>query len=94
MNSYSVIIKPLITEKSTTIRERDNKVCFIVRRDSNRVEIKSAVESALNVKVAKVNVLNMVGKTKRLNRFEGKRSDWKKAIVTLQKGEKVDFFEG
>ncbi len=94
MNSHDVILRPLITEKSTAVREQYNKVCFVVRENANRVQIKSAVESALNVKVKKVNVMNMVGKTKRLNRFVGKRPDWKKAIVTLHEGEKVDFFEG
>lgn len=94
MNPHDLIVRPLITEKSTVVREKSNKVCFVVRRDANRVVIKLAVEAALNVKVKKVNVLNMLGKTKRLNRFEGKRPDWKKAIVTLQEGEKVDFFEG
>lgn len=94
MNPHDLIVRPLITEKSTAIREQSNKICFVVRRDANRVSIKSAVESALNVKVKKVNILNMIGKTKRLNRFEGKRPDWKKAIVTLEAGEKVDFFEG
>ncbi len=94
MNSHDLIMRPLVTEKSTAMREDENKVCFVVRREVNRVEIKSAIETTLKVKVKKVNVLNMTGKTKRLNRFVGKRTDWKKAIVTLQEGEKVDLFEG
>ena len=94
MNVHDLILRPLVTEKSTAMREDENKVCFVVRRDANRVEIKTAIEATLNVKVKKVNVLNMTGKTKRLNRFVGKRRDWKKAIVTLHKGEKVDLFEG
>lgn len=65
----------------------------MVRRDANRKSIRQAVEETLNVKVKSVNVLNMIGKTKRLNRFVGKRADWKKAIVTLEEGEKIDFFE-
>jgi len=94
MNQFDLIIRPLVTEKSTYLREQENKVCFVVKASANRIEIKSAIEATLNVKVKKVGVLNMRGKTKRLNRFVGKRADWKKAIVTLEKGEKVDFFEG
>ena len=94
VNLYDLIVRPLVTEKSTALREQNNKVCFVVRRAANREQIKSAVEATLNVKVKKVNVLNMIGKTKRLNRFTGKRADWKKAIVTLEEGEKVDLFEG
>lgn len=94
MSPYDLIIRPLVTEKSTALREQANKVCFVVRQEANRSQIKSAVEEVLKVKVEKVHVFNMIGKTKRLNRFEGKRSDWKKAIVTLKKGEKLDLFEG
>ncbi len=93
MNPHDLIIRPLMTEKSTSLREDQNKVCFVVRRDANRKSIRQAVEETLNVKVKSVNVLNMIGKTKRLNRFVGKRADWKKAIVTLEEGEKIDFFE-
>jgi len=94
VSPYDLIVRPLVTEKSTALREQGNKVCFVVRQDANRSLIKAAIEETLNVKVEKVHVLNMVGKTKRLNRFEGKRPDWKKAIVTLKKGEKLDLFEG
>lgn len=93
MNSHDIIIRPLMTEKSTLLREEENKVCFVVRRNANRKTILQAVEETMNVKVKQVNVLNMVGKTKRMNRFVGKRADWKKAIVTLEEGEKIDFFE-
>lgn len=93
LNPHDLIIRPLMTEKSTSLREDQNKVCFVVRRDANRKSIRQAVEETLNVKVKSVNVLNMIGKTKRLNRFVGKRADWKKAIVTLEEGEKIDFFE-
>jgi len=93
MNPHDLIIRPLLTEKSTSIREKDNKVCFVVRSDANRKSILQAVEETLNVKVKKVNILNMTGKLKRLNRFVGRRPSWKKAIVTLEKDQKVDFFE-
>lgn len=94
MNRHDLILRPLLTEKSTALREELNKFCFEVRSNANRKEVKRAVEETLNVKVAKVHILNVLGKTKRLNRYVGKRSDWKKAIVTLKEGEKLDLFEG
>jgi large subunit ribosomal protein L23 len=90
---YTVLLSPLLTEKITAMRESGNKVAFLVRRDSNRIEIKRAVESALKVKVERVNVMNVRGKTKRLGRFVGKRPDWKKAVVTLKEGEKLELYE-
>lgn len=94
MNRHDLIIRPLLTEKSTSLREGLNKVSFVVRPDANRKEVKKAVEETLNVKVDKVHILNVGGKEKRLNRFVGRRPDWKKAIVTLKKGEKLAIFEG
>ncbi|MCH6558061.1 MAG: 50S ribosomal protein L23 [Nitrospirae bacterium] len=90
---YTVLLSPLLTEKITAMRESGNKVAFLVRRDSNRIEIKRAVESVLKVKVERVNVMNVRGKTKRLGRFVGKRPDWKKAVVTLKEGEKLELYE-
>jgi large subunit ribosomal protein L23 len=90
---YEILIQPLLTEKITAMREQHNKVGFLVRRDANRIEIKQAVEAALKVRVERVNVMNVAGKTKRLGRFAGKRADWKKAIVTLKKGEKLELYE-
>jgi large subunit ribosomal protein L23 len=90
---YDVLLKPLLTEKITAMREKGNKVGFLVRRDANRIEIKQAVESVLKVRVERVNVLNVMGKLKRLGRFAGKRPDWKKAIVTLKAGEKLEMYE-
>lgn len=92
-SAHDVLVQPLLTEKITAMREGSNKVGFLVRRDANRIEVKRAVEAALNVKVAKVNILNIMGKTKRLGRFSGKRPDWKKAIVTLKEGEKLELYE-
>lgn len=89
-----VLVQPLLTEKLTGLREAGNKYGFIVRADANRIQIKRAVESALKVRVERVNVMNIMGKTKRLGRFAGKRPDWKKAIVTLKEGEKLEMFEG
>ena len=86
---HEVLLRPLLTEKMTALRESANKVAFLVKSDSNRIEIKRAVETALKVKVERVNVQNVKGKTKRL----GKRADWKQAIVTLKEGEKLEVYE-
>jgi len=91
--TQDILVRPFLTEKMTAMRESANKVGFIVRGDANRIEIKRAVETVLKVKVEKVNVLNVMGKIKRLGRFAGKRPDWKKAIVTLKEGEKLDMYE-
>ena len=91
---HDILLKPLLTEKLTSLREKGNKVGFVVRSDANRIEIKRAVETMLKVRVERVNVMNVRGKTKRLGKFTGRRSDWKKAIVTLKAGEKLDMFEG
>jgi large subunit ribosomal protein L23 len=90
---HAVLVQPLLTEKITGLREKTNTVGFIVHPDANRVQIKQAVETLLKVKVEKVNVLNIRGKVKRLGRFSGRRSDWKKAVVTLKKGEKLEMYE-
>lgn len=93
LDLHSVLVQPLLTEKITGLREATNTVGFIVHPDANRLQVKQAVESLLKVKVKKVNVLNVEGKTKRLGRFSGKRSDWKKAFVTLKEGEKLELYE-
>ena len=93
LDMHAVLVQPLLTEKLTSIRETTNTVGFIVHPDANRVQIKQAVETLLKVKVARVNVMNVLGKVKRLGRFSGKRSDWKKAFVTLKKGEKLELYE-
>jgi large subunit ribosomal protein L23 len=91
---HDILLQPLLTEKLTALREKGNKVGFVVRSDANRIEIKRAVETMLKVRVARVNVMNVPGKMKRLGKFAGKRSDWKKAIVTLKEGEKLEMYEG
>ena len=91
---HDVLLRPLLTEKITAMRESGNKVGFVVRSEANRIQIKRAVESALKVRVERVNVLNVMGKTKRLGRFAGKKPDWKKDIVTLKEGEKLEMYEG
>lgn len=91
---YEVIEGPLLTEKGTLLKERDNKVLFKVAKSANKIEIKKAVEEILKVKVDCVTTMNYKGKKKRQGKFQGKRPDWKKAVVTLKEGEKLDFIEG
>jgi large subunit ribosomal protein L23 len=93
-NLYEVIRRPLITEKSTNLKETQRALCFEVHRDATNPEIKKAVESLFSVKVEGVRVANVHGKVKRQGRYAGKRPDWKKAWVVLKKGEKmIEFFE-
>jgi len=92
--AYDVLRGPLLTERGTLLKETDNKVLFRVAREANKIEIKKAVEEIFKVKVERVTTMNCKGKKKRLGRHEGKRPDWKKAIVTLKEGEKLDFIEG
>jgi large subunit ribosomal protein L23 len=93
LDLHAVLIQPLLTEKITAMRETNNTVSFLVHPDANRLQIKQAVETLLKVKVERVNVLNVLGKIKRLGRFSGKRSDWKKAFVKLKAGEKLELYE-
>ncbi|MGE3153139.1 MAG: 50S ribosomal protein L23 [Nitrospiraceae bacterium] len=90
---HQVLIRPLLTEKVTALRESRNTIAFVVSARANRVEVRRAVESLLKVKVERVNILNVMGKVKRLGRFVGKRQDWKKALVTLKPGEKLELYE-
>jgi len=94
MDFYNLIRYPVLSEKGTKLKETDNKILLKVDINANKKQIKKAVEKTLNVKVVTVRTLRMRGKIKRVGRFEGKRPDWKKAIVTLAPGEKVEFFEG
>jgi large subunit ribosomal protein L23 len=93
-NIYEVLQGPLLTEKGTLLKEKDNKVLFKVSKNANKIEIKNAVESIFKVKVDRVTTMNCKGKKKRMGKYEGRRSDWKKAVVTLKQGEKLDFIEG
>ncbi|RJQ52893.1 MAG: 50S ribosomal protein L23 [Nitrospiraceae bacterium] len=93
-NIYEVLKGPLLTEKGTLMKEQDNKVLFKVAVNANKIEIRKAVEEIFKVKVDRVTTMNCMGKRKRMGKHEGKRSDWKKAIVTLKEGEKLDFVEG
>jgi large subunit ribosomal protein L23 len=95
MRIQDVSRRPLITEKSTELRDDVNIVAFEVARDANKIEIKRAIEAQFDRKVAEVRVARMHGKTRRQGRFVGRRPDWKKAYVRLAEGEKpIEFFEG
>ena len=93
MNIYDVIKKPLITEKTTVEKDERNVIAFVVNKAANKIEIKAAVKQLFNAEVASVNTVNVAGKTKRSAKGVGKRSNWKKAYVTLKEGSNVDFFE-
>ena len=89
-----IIIRPIISER-TMDDAQESKYTFVVAKDANKIEIRNAVEAIFDVKVDAVNTMNMRGKIKRRGRFEGKRPDWKKAIVKLAPGSKtIEFFEG
>jgi large subunit ribosomal protein L23 len=95
MRVQEVIRRPLITEKSTVMRDAMNIIAFEVHRDANKIDVKRAVEAQFKVKVAEVRIARMHGKTRRQGRFVGRRPDWKKAYVRLVEGEKqIEFFEG
>jgi large subunit ribosomal protein L23 len=94
MMAHEIIKRPLITEKTSIQKELHNQVSFEVDRRANRIEIKKAVESIFSVRVASVKTMQITGKTKQRGRIVGKRRDWKKAIVKLMPGERIDFFEG
>jgi large subunit ribosomal protein L23 len=91
---YKIIRRPLITEKSTIQKEMNNQLAFEVDRRANKIEIKKAVERIFKVQVVDVRTQNYQGKIKRLGRHTGRRRHWKKAIVTLKPGQKIEFFEG
>ncbi len=91
---YDILISPYITEKGTNIKESTGKVMFKVAMNSNKIEVKRACESLFNVKVTDVNIIKNKGKKKRVRFKEGKRPDWKKAVITLAEGSKIEFFEG
>ncbi len=93
MHSYEVLRRPVITEKNTMLIEQ-NKFTFEVSRDANKPQIKEAVEKAFKVKVASVNVMHVPGKMRRAGRQRGMTSSWKKAVVTLEPGNKIELFEG
>jgi large subunit ribosomal protein L23 len=89
---HDIIRAPLISEKGTFLTESANQVLFKVRPDANKIEVKQAVETLFKVKVVQVRMARYLGKMRRIGKNMGRRSDWKKAYVTLKEGDKIDFF--
>lgn len=88
-----IIIKPVVTEKSVDLMQ-ENKYCFKVAKDANKIEIKNAIEEIFKVTVVNVNTVNVHGKIKRMGRTQGMTASWKKAVVTLREGDSIEVFEG
>ena len=94
-DARDIIIRPVLTEKSTVMSEKQRKYTFRTRGDANKVEIRRAIEELFNVNVTKVNTMWVRGKKRRLGRFPaGRTARWKKAIVTLQAGQSIQVFQG
>ncbi|MDA8133857.1 MAG: 50S ribosomal protein L23 [Desulfobacteraceae bacterium] len=94
MRNYDIVRGPVVTEKTTLQKDTSNQVTLRVDKNANRVEIKDAVEKNFNTKVKQVRTIQVKGKVKQRGKIIGKRKDWKKAIITLMPGQKIDFFEG
>ncbi|UCB52947.1 MAG: 50S ribosomal protein L23 [Candidatus Zixiibacteriota bacterium] len=92
-DARQIILMPLVSEKNSNLRVGQNKYVFQVEMKANKLQIKSAVEELFKVRVENVTTMRMHGKPKRLGRFEGRRPDWKKAVVRLKKGEAIELFE-
>ena len=92
-NPRDVLVKPLVTEKASAMMQ-ENKYTFVVALDANKTEIRQAIEELYKVKVLNVTTLRVMGKTKRMGKYQGKRSDYKKAIVRLAEGNTIPVFEG
>ncbi|HAT71185.1 MAG TPA: 50S ribosomal protein L23 [Elusimicrobia bacterium] len=90
MNYAEILVSPILSEKSVTIKDTQNRYTFRVNPKSNKSEIKKAIETLFKVKVTAVRTANMPGKLHKVGRHEGYRSDWKKAIVTVKTGQKID----
>ena len=93
MNSNDIIIRPIISEKTTGLME-ENKYVFEVSRKANKHMVKKAIKDLFEIDAEKVNIMNVRGKNRRLRFHVGKRSAWKKAIITLTAGQKIEIFDG
>jgi len=91
---YKIVIRPVITEKSTWLKEKNREVCFEVHPSANKSEIKKAAEQLFKIKVERVRIQNKRGKKRRVGRSEGRKKEWKKAYIKLKEGEKmIEYFE-
>jgi large subunit ribosomal protein L23 len=94
MDLYKVVKRPLITEKANLHKELSNQIALEVDRRANKIEIRRAVETLFKTEVLEVKTINVQGKMRRVGKSRGRRSDWKKAIVRLAPGKRIEFFEG
>jgi large subunit ribosomal protein L23 len=90
---HDIVLKPLLTEKMEFLKDDSGKYAFVVRGVANKIEIREAIESIYNVTVTKVAVMNLHGKKRRIGWIQGRRSSWKKAVVTLKEGDSIEYFE-
>ncbi|MEW5926669.1 MAG: 50S ribosomal protein L23 [Gemmatimonadota bacterium] len=91
---HDVIVRPLLTEKSTQQLDALNAYTFVVDKGANKIEIASAVEKQFGVRVKSVRTMRYAGKDRRVGKYVGRRASWKKAVVTLQEGDTIEIFEG
>ena len=98
MKTNDILIRPILTEKMLRLQEVERKYAFKVSQNANKIMVKRAVQDRFDVTVENVNIVNIKGKSKQMNTrrgiTRGRRSDWKKAIITLREGDSIDFFEG
>ena len=94
MNIFDVLRAPQMTEKTLSLKEEANQFAFEVDPRANKIQIKESIEKSFKVSVLKVRTMNVRGKKKRLGRYQGRKSSWKKALVTLKKGDTIEYFEG
>ena len=94
MNMFDVLRAPQMSEKTLSLKEEANQFAFEVDPRANKIQIKESIEKSFKVSVLKVRTMNVRGKKKRLGRFQGRKSNWKKALVTLKEGDTIEYFEG
>jgi len=93
MNAQQIVQRPLVTERTMTLRDDENKYAFVVHPRATKPEIRKAVEELFDVKVTNVATMNVMGKVRRMGRFAGPRAAWKKAIVTIAEGQKIEIYD-
>jgi large subunit ribosomal protein L23 len=94
VNIFDVLRAPKMSEKTLSLKEEANQFAFEVDQRANKIQIKESVEKSFKVSVLKVRTMNVRGKKKRLGRYQGLKSSWKKAIITLKEGDTIEYFEG
>jgi large subunit ribosomal protein L23 len=94
MSTESVVISPLVTEKGTVVAEKSNQVVFRIRPNAGKAQIRDVIEDLFKVTVVKIRTANFLGKQRRRGRTLGRRPNWKKAYITLKKGDRIEIFEG